>query len=118
MPLRFSYAQLIQQLLQHICPDLSDEQIANILESSFPKVQQRPTVVSTEELAAVLGDDAALYQEEQQPDQEKEAKSLQGDIRRVVQQLRQTHSSSKVIEPGVTYWKGKADQSWTSEDFF
>ena len=73
--------------------------------------------MTTEELTAVLGDDAVLYQEEQHANPQKETKSLQSDIRRVVQQLRQTSGIPKAAEIGVTYWKGTADQSWTSEAF-
>ena len=113
--MRFSFGQLIQQLLQHICPFLSDERVAGIMEASCPKAQNRPTVLATEELTAVLGDDAILYQEEQHPDQEKEMKSLRSDINRVVHRLRQKQDNAQGVVAGLTYWKGRADQTWTSE---
>ena len=104
---------LLKELIQHICPETSPEHIAAILDMAIPSTPVPGILVESEDLCAMLGEDAALFEEAQQPPSD-ELQSIREEIQAAAASLRQGHSRQQVAGQTV-HWQGTLDQTWAPE---
>jgi hypothetical protein len=112
--LRLSVGQLMQELISSICPALSPEAIAEVLEAAAPTLPSPTIKVAGEDLEAMLGEDANIFAEAQGPNA-KEVANYQKELQKVVQKLRQGAATPAAALQPLGHWQGSKEQKWDPE---